>query len=103
MATGLTGPRSSPASTASQYRGDDKTHSIALQLQRARQMMNSLEATPDSTKYKNQRRKVSSLISRAEEHLSDDKVSASYEDFLAEEMGRSEEACAKKDDEFDVA
>ena len=103
MATGLTGPRSSPASTASQYRGDDKTHSIALQLQRARQMMNSLEATTDSTEYRNRRKKVSSLISRAVEHLSDDKVSASYEDFLAGEMGWSEEAYARTDNEYGVA
>ena len=43
--------------TASQWRGEDITHSIALQLQRARQLLNVMVADPESTKYKMQRRK----------------------------------------------
>ena len=45
---------SPPSTTASQWRGEDVTHSIALQLQRARQMLNVMVANPESTKYKMQ-------------------------------------------------
>ena len=38
-----------PSTTASQWRGEDVTHSIALQLQRARQMLNVMVANPEST------------------------------------------------------
>ena len=64
----------------------------------------TLEANPDSTRYKNQRDKVGKMLALAEKHLRDDQdVSESYEEFLLDEMERSEEACGIKDDEFDVA
>ena len=95
---------SPPATTASQVRGDDKTHTLALQLQRSRTVMMSLEAKPDSTRYKAQREKVGRILALAEKHLREDSdVSVSYEGFLAEEMERTEEACGVKDDEFDAA
>ena len=95
---------SPPATTASQIKGDGPTHTIALQLQRSRQVLMSMEANPDSTRYKNQRDKVGKMLALAEKHLRDDQdVSSSYEEFLLEEMERSEEACGAKDDEFDIA
>jgi hypothetical protein len=58
----------------------------------------SMEANPDSTRYKNQRDKVGKMLALAEKHLRDDQdVSSSYEEFLLEEMERSEEACGAKD------
>ena len=66
--------------------------------------MMSLEAKPDSTRYKAQREKVGRILALAEKHLREDSdVSVSYEGFLAEEMERTEEACGVKDDEFDAA
>ena len=99
------GGRASPsATTASQLRGDGQTHTIALQLQRSRQVLMSMDADPDSTRYKNQRDKLGKMLSLAEKHLRDDQdVSSSYEEVLLEEMERSEEACGAKDDEFDIA
>ena len=92
------------ATTASQLRGDGTTHTLALQLQRTRQVLMTMEANPDSTRYKNQRDKMGKLLTLAEKHLREDNdVSNSYEEFLSEEMERSEEACGVKDDEFDVA
>ena len=65
-------------------RGDDKTHTLALQLQRSRTVMMSLEAKPDSTRYKAQREKVGRILALAEKHLREDSdVSVSYEGFLA--------------------
>ena len=60
---------SPPSTTASQWRGEDVTHSIALQLQRARQMLNVMVANPESTKYKMQRKKVTEMLDRAERHM----------------------------------
>ena len=99
------GGRASPlATTASQLKGEGQTHTIQLQLQRSRQVLMTLEANPDSTRYKNQRDKVGKMLALAEKHLRDDQdVSESYEEFLLDEMERSEEACGIKDDEFDVA
>ena len=98
------GRASPPATTASQLKGDGPTHTIQLQLQRSRQVLMSMEANPDSTRYKNQRDKVGKMLALAEKHLRDDQdVSESYEEFLIDEMERSEEACGIKDDEFDVA
>ena len=93
-----------PATTASQLRGDGPTHTIALQLQRSRQVLMSLVADPESSRYKKQREKVGKLLELAEKHLREDRdVSSSYEGFLQEEMDRSEDACGEKDDEFDIA
>ena len=95
---------SPPPTTASQWRGEDKTHSIALQLQRARQQLNVMVADPSSTKYKEQRRRVREMLNRAEKHLTDDlDISASYEEFLVEEMNQAETDCSTKDDELDLA
>ena len=95
----------SPApTTASQYRGDGRTDTMRLQMQRARTLLQSIPAHPDSSKYKNQRSKVEKALEEAERHLrEDDDVSASYEEFLSEEMGRTEEVCALKDEEYDLA
>ena len=49
---------SPPATTASQIRGDGTTHTIALQLQRSRQVLQTLVADPSSSRYKKQREKV---------------------------------------------
>ena len=93
-----------PATTASQLRGDDRTHSIMLQLQRCRQVLLTMEADPNSTKYKNQREKVGKMLFLAEKHIREDPdVSASYGDFLVEVMNCTEADCAMKDDELDAA
>ena len=93
-----------PPSTASQWRGDDRTHSLALQLQRARQQLNSMVADPDSTKYKEQRKNVREMLRNATKHLTDDQdISQSYEEFLVDEMNQTEIDCASKDDEMDLA
>ena len=98
------GGRFSPsATTASQLRGEDRSHSIALQLQRSRQLLINMIADPDSTKYKIQREKVGKMLFLAEKHLREDTVSVSYGDFLIEEMSRAENDCALKDDELDLA
>ena len=90
--------------TASQCRGDGRTDTMRLQMQRARTVLQSIPAHPDSSKYKNQRSKVEKALEEAERHLREDEdVSASYEDFLSEEMGRTEELCALKDEEYDLA
>ena len=89
--------------TASQWRGEDVTHSIALQLQRARQLLNVMVADPESTKYKMQRKKVTEMLERAEKHLTYDQVSASYEELLVGEMNQAEIDCTTKDDELDLA
>ena len=83
--------------TASQWRGEDVTHSIALQLQRARQLLNVMVADPESTKYKMQRKKVTEMLERAEKHLTYDQVSASYEELLVGEMNQAEIDCTTKD------
>ena len=98
--------RSSPAATtASQIRGEDKTHTLALQIQRARTMLVAIEASPDSTRYKVQREKVRDLLKEAERHLREDSrdVSLSYEGLLGNQMELSEEVCSEKDDELDRA
>ena len=96
--------RGAPATTASQIRGDGKTHTIALQLQRNRSVLMTLEANPDSTRYKSQREKVAKMLAEAERHLREDQdVSLSYEDVLEAAMQATEEAMATKDDEFDLA
>ena len=96
--------RLSPSpTTASQWRGEDVTHSIALQLQRARQLLNVMVADPESTKYKMQRKKVTEMLDRAEKHLTYDQVSTSYEELLVEEMSQAEIDCTTKDDELDLA
>ena len=96
--------RGAPATTASQIRGDGKTHTIALQLQRSRSVLMTLEANPDSTRYKSQREKVAKMLAEAERHLREDQdVSLSYEDVLEAAMQATEEAMAAKDDEFDLA
>ena len=96
--------RVSPSpTTASQWRGEDVTHSIALQLQRARQLLNIMVADPESTKYKMQRRKVTEMLDRAEKHLTYDQVSTSYEELLVGEMNQAEIDCSTKDDELDLA
>ena len=93
-----------PPTTASQVRGDGKTHTLALQMIRARQVLESLDAHPDSSRYRNQRSKVAKMLEEAERHLrEDDDVSTSYEDFLGGEMTTTEEACALKDEECDRA
>ena len=79
------------------------THSIALQLQRARQMLNVMVANPESTKYKMQRKKVTEMVDRAERHMIYDQVSTSYEELLVEEMIQAEMDCSTKDDELDLA
>ena len=89
--------------TASQWRGEDITHSIALQLQRARQLLNVMTADPESTKYKMQRKKVTEMLDRAERHLIYDQVSTSYEELLVGEMIQAEMDCSTKDDELDLA
>ena len=94
---------SPPSTTASQWRGEDVTHSIALQLQRARQMLNVMVANPESTKYKMQRKKVTEMLDRAERHMIYDQVSTSYEGLLVEEMIQAEMDCSTKDDELDLA
>ena len=94
---------SPPSTTASQWRGEDVTHSIALQLQRARQMLNVMVANPESTKYKMQRKKVTEMVDRAERHMIYDQVSTSYEELLVEEMIQAEMDCSTKDDELDLA
>ena len=92
-----------PSTTASQWRGEDVTHSIALQLQRARQMLNVMVANPESTKYKMQRKKVTEMLDRAEKHMIYDQVSTFYEELLVEEMIQAEMDCSTKDDELDLA
>ena len=89
--------------TASQWRGEDVTHSIALQLQRARHLLNVMTADPESTKYKMQRKKVTEMLDRAERHLIYDQVSTSYEELLVGEMIQAEIDCSTKDDELDLA
>ena len=91
------------ATTASQLRGDDPTHTIALQMQRCRQILQSMEADPDCTRYKNQRAKLEKMQEMAERHFRDVVTPSSYDEFLNEEMERCEHVCAAKDDEFDVA
>ena len=98
------GRPSPPATTVSQMRGEDPTHTIALQLQRCRQVLLTMVANPDSTKYKNQRAKVGTMLALAEKHLREDiNVSVAYGDFLLEEMTQAEADMAMKDDELDVA
>ena len=93
-----------PPTTASQVRGDGKTHTLALQMIRARQVLEGLEAHPDSSRYRNQRSKVAKMLEEAERHLrEDDDVSTSYEDFLGGEMTATEKAGALKDEECDRA
>ena len=93
-----------PATTASQLRGDGRTHTIALQLQRNRTVLMTLVASPDSTRYKSQREKVAKMLTEAERHLREDNdVSLSYEDVLDSEMQAAEEALGIKDDQFDLA
>ena len=91
------------ATTASQLRGDDPTHTIALQMQRSRQVLQGIVADPDSTRYKNQRAKLERMLEMAEKHFRDTSTSSSYDEFLSEEMERCEQACAAKDQDFDVA
>ena len=75
-----------------------------LQLQRCRQVLLTMEADPNSTKYKNQREKVGKMLFLAEKHIREDPdVSASYGDFLVEVMNCTEADCAMKDDELDAA
>ena len=98
------GPGSPAPTTASQCRGDGRTDTMRLQMQRARTVLQGIPAHPDSSKYKNQRSKVEKALEEAERHLREDEdVSASYEEFLSEEMGRAEEVCALKDEEYDLA
>ena len=92
-----------PATSASQLRGDDPTHTIALQMQRSRTVLQGIAADPDSTRYKTQRAKVEKMLELAEKHFRDTSTSSSFDDFLHEEMDRCEQACAAKDDEFDLA
>ena len=91
------------ATTASQLRGDDPTHTIALQMQRCRQVLQTMVADPDSTRYKNQRAKLEKMQELAEKHFREVATSSSYDEFLHEEMERCEQVCAAKDDQFDVA
>ena len=91
------------ATTASQLRGDDPTHTIALQMQRSRQVLQTMIADPDSTKYKTQRAKVEKMLELAERHFRDTTLVSGYDEFLHEEMNTCEQACAAKDDEFDIA
>ena len=101
---GAEGRYSPSATTASQVRGEDETHSIALQLQRSRQLLVNMEADPDSTKYRKQREKVDKMMLVAEKHLRKESgVSESYADFLTEEMTRAEDDCSRKDDQLDQA
>ena len=99
------GRASPPATTVSQVRGDGKTHTLALQVQRARSILAGIEASPGSTRYKVQREKVRELLKEAERHLREDgkEVSRSYEEFLGMQMELSEELNAEKDDQFDKA
>ena len=98
------GRYSPSATTASQVRGEDETHSIALQLQRSRQLLMTMTADPDSTKYRKQREKVDKMILVAEKHLRKGSgISESYGDFLVEEMTQAEDDCSRKDDELDQA
>ena len=92
-----------PATTASQLRGDDPTHTIALQMQRSRQVLQTMVADPESTKYKTQRAKVEKMLELAEKHFRDTTSTSSYDEFLHDEMNTCEQACAAKDDEFDLA
>ena len=97
-------PGSPVATTASQCRGDGRTDTLRLQMQRARTVLQGIPAHPDSSKYKNQRAKVEKALEEAERHLREDSdVSTSYEGFLGEEMGKAEEICALKDEEYDLA
>ena len=91
------------ATTAIQLRGDDPTHTIALQMQRSRQVLQTMVADPDSTKYKTQRAKLDKMIEMAERHFRDTSTVSSYDEFLHEEMERCEQVCLAKDDEFDIA
>ena len=93
-----------PSATASQWRGEDKTHSIALQLQRARQQLNAMTADPESTSYKEQRKNVREMLLSAQKHLTNDTdISQSYEEYLISEMDQTEVDCRAKDDELDIA
>ena len=93
-----------PSATASQWRGEDKTHSIALQLQRARQQLNAMTADPESTSYKEQRKNVREMLLSAQKHLTNDTdISQSYEEYLISEMDQTEVDCRAKDDELDLA
>ena len=100
-----TSPPGSPApTTASQCRGDCRTDTLRLQMQRARTVLQGIPAHPDSSRYKNQRLKVEEVLKEAERHLREDSdVAASYEEFLSDEMGRTEEVCARKDEDYDLA
>ena len=91
------------ATTASQLRGEDPTHTIALQMQRSRQVLQTMVADPDSTKYKTQRAKLDKMIEMAEKHFRDTSTVSSYDEFLHEEMERCEQVCLAKDDEYDIA
>ena len=69
----------SPSTSASRFRGDGATHTLALQLQRQAQKLKMMEASPSSTSYKAQRLKVTTLINDSERHFLAKDVDQSYE------------------------
>ena len=87
----------SPSTSASRFRGDGATHTLALQLQRQAQKLRMMEASPSSTRYKAQRARVGAAIGDAERHFLGTSVDQSYEDQLGEMIENAEVICEQKD------
>ena len=94
----------SPTTTsASKFRGEGATHTLALQLQRQAQKLRLMEASPGSTGYASQRRKVADIIKDAESHFRSRDVDEAYEAELGDQIEGAEDICTQKDHEMDLA
>ena len=89
--------------SASRFRGDGATHTLALQIQRQAKKLKMMEALPSSTRYKAQRARVGAAIGDAERHFLRTNVDQSYKDKLGEMIENAEVICEQKDQELDIA
>ena len=93
----------SPSTSASRFRGDGVTHTLALQLQQQAQKLKMMEASPSSTSYKAQRLKVTTLMNDSERHFLAKDVDQSYDAELGKQIEEAEHICEQKDHKLDVA
>ena len=88
--------------TASKFRGEGATHTLALQLQRQAQKLQTMEASPSLIIYASQRKKVADIIKDAESHFRSKDVDEAYESELGDQIEEAEDICTQKDHEMDA-
>jgi hypothetical protein len=62
-----------------------------------------MEASPSSTGYASQRKKIADIIKDAESHFRSRDVDEAYEAELGDQIEGAEDRCTQKDPEMDLA